>query len=294
MAVRGEQKHKPASQVRLFVGVGLLAALAVELGDATDARSGASRSRGFSSPAVALASDARVASPLPVRTDPTRLLESALARCRLSVADYVGTLIKQERIEGQLGPRQRILVKFRRRSFSVFLHWIENPKDARRVLYVRGERVDKQGREMALVQPEGPIARLIFPALTMPIHGAGAQTMSRLTIDQFGFENGLSLILKYAQLASDTGSSSLRYAGVGTVGDRATHVVERELPYEDGATYPDRTLIVHLDRERLIPLAIHCYADDSRQKLLASYVFSNVRLNVGLSDDDFHPRGNGF
>jgi hypothetical protein len=295
MVVRGDDKRKPASQVRLFVGIGLVAALAVELGDATDAQSGASISRAFSSPAVALAADARVSSRLPVRTDPTRLLETALARCRLSVADYVGTLIKQERIAGELGRRQRILVKFRREPFSVFLHWVENPKDARRVLYVRGERVDRQGREMALVQPEGPIARLLFPALTIPIHGPGAHTMSRLTIDQFGFENGLALILKYARLAGDGGAPSLRYAGVGTVGERATHVVERRLPYEDGeATYPDRTLIVHLDHERLIPLAIHCYADDSRQELLASYVFSDVRLNVGLTDEDFLAKGNGF
>lgn len=295
MAVRGDQKHKPASQVRLFVGIGLLAALAVELGEATDARSGASGSRGFSSPAVAMARDTRDVGRLPARTDPTRLLESALAQCRVSVADYVGTLIKQERIAGKLGPRQQIRVKFRREPFSVLLHWVENPKDARRVLYVRGERVDKQGREMALVQPEGPIARLIFPALAIPIHGAGAHTMSRLTIDQFGFENGLALILKYARLARDEGTSSLRYAGVGTVGERATHVVERRLPYEgEEATYPDRTLIVHLDRERLVPLAIHCYADDTKEELLASYVFSDVRLNVGLTDEDFLPQGNGF
>jgi len=295
MAVRGDDKRKPATQVRLFVGVGLLAAIAVELGDASDAQSGASGSRAFSSPAVALAGNTPDFGQLSVRTDPTRLLETALTRCRQSVADYVGTLIKQERIAGQLGPRQRILVKFRRAPFSVLLHWLENPKDARRVLYVRGERVDKQGRELALVQPEGPIARLLFPILTIPIHGPGAHTMSRLTIDQFGFENGLALILKYARLASDEGAPALRYAGVGTVGERPTHVVERRLPYRNGeATYPDRTLIVHLDRERLIPLAIHCYADDTKQELLASYVFSDVRLNVGLTDEDFLPRGNGF
>ena len=293
--MRGDEKHKPASPVRLFVGVFLLAAIAVELGDATDARSGTSGSRAFSSPAVALARNTPDSGQLPARTDPTRLLETALTRCRQSVADYVGTLVKQERIAGQLGPRQQIRVKFRREPFSVLLHWVENPKDARRVLYVQGERVDRQGREMALVQPEGPIARLIFPALAIPIHGAGAHTMSRLTIDQFGFENGLALILKYARLARDAGAPSLRYAGVGTVGERSTHVVERRLPYEGGAaTYPDRTLIVHLDRERLVPLAIHCYADDTKEELLASYVFSDVQLNVGLTDEDFLPQGNGF
>jgi hypothetical protein len=292
--VRRYQKRKPASSVRLLVGVGLLAAAVVELGDAIDTRSGASGSRGFSSPSVALARDAGPWQ-RSSRTDPMRLLETALSRCRYSVSDYVGTLVKQERIGGQLGSRQRILVKFRREPFSVFLHWVENPKDARRVLYIEGERVDDRGRELALVQPEGSIARLLFPSLTVPIHGPGAHTMSRVTIDQFGFENGLALILKYARLAGDQGAPSLRYVGSGTVGDRLTHVVERRLPYQSGESiYPDRTLIVHLDRERLIPLAIHCYADDAQQELLASYVFSDVRLNVGLTDQDFLAEGNGF
>jgi len=72
-------------------------------------------------------------------------------------------------------------------------------------------------------------------------------------------------------------------------------VIERILPYtgEEGE-YPDRLLVVHIDKQWLVPTACICYADLDRTELLGKYVYTDVQLNVGLTDADFDRKANGL
>ena len=229
------------------------------------------------------------------RTDPLGLLETALQNYHRSVRDYTTTFIKQERIAGKLRPEQHIDVKFKHDPFSVVMHWIKNADKARRVIYVNGQDVDGQGRDLAVIEPQGAIARMLVPAIKLPINGTEANAASRRPIDQFGFENALQLILEYCYLSRDNGGLDLRYVGPGRIDNRDTYVLERTLPYDgsDGQ-YPDRKLVIHLDQQWLLPTACYCYADDQKQELLASYTYHNVHLNVGLTDQDFTRHANGL
>ena len=175
------------------------------------------------------------------------------------------------------------------------MHWVKNADKARRVLYVQGRYADKKGRALALAEPEGAVARLLVPSVALPIDGPEARSSSRRRIDQFGFENALELIITYCRAAQQQGQLGLRYLGQGQIDGRATYVIERTLPYSgEGGRFPDRKLVVHLDKQWLIPVACHTYADDQKQQMLASYVFTQVQLNVGLTDQDFTPAANGM
>ena len=125
-----------------------------------------------------------------------------------------------------------------------------------------------------------------------PIDGPDAKKTARRRIDQFGFANSLRLIVKYCDLSAKHNELDLKYVGDNTVGDRPTYVIERRLAYTgDEGVYPDRLLIVHLDKENLLPLCCTSYADEAKTKLLGRYVFTDVKFNVGLTEGDFAREG---
>ncbi len=228
------------------------------------------------------------------KNDPLNLLRRTLDRYERSVRDYTCTFTKQEAINGRMTKEQEIKVKFKEEPFSVVMHWVRNAGSARRVLYV-AERFEKDGEPQAIVEPEGAIARLLVRSIPWPIHGTDAKKASRRMIDQFGFGNTLRLILKYSELAASRGELGLRYLGTSQVDGRSTYVLERRLPYAgEAGMYPDRVLIVHLDKEWLLPTECFCFADDAKQELLGHYKLTDVKLNVGLSDDDFTKEANGL
>lgn len=229
------------------------------------------------------------------RTDPLGLLKVALQRYQNSVSDYTCQFTKQERVRGKLGSEQQIQVRFREMPFSVLMEWTKNPDQAKRVLYVQGLWQNDDGQPLAKIEPQGAIARLLVKSVTLPINGPSAKAASRRTIDQFGLGNALKLIIDHASSAIKTGQGSLAYEGEGTIDGRKTWIFKRTLPYKaDGGDWPDRILIVHIDREWLLPVACQTYADDAQQVVLAKYCFSNIRLNSGLTEQDFSAEANGF
>jgi hypothetical protein len=225
--------------------------------------------------------------------DPIAFFEAALEQYDRSIRDYTCTFTKQELVNGQTSKEQVISAMFREQPFSVRLEWLKNEDKASRVLYVR-DRWVKDGKQMAVVEP-GPIARLLVPHVMRQIDGREAERSSRRTIDQFGLRNSIALILKYSRLAREQDVLRLLYAGNGMVDSRETLVFERHLPYEaDGGPWPDRVLVIHMDRELLVPTLCLAYADDDREVLLGKYMLTDIKLNVNLPDSVFTKEGMGL
>lgn len=230
-----------------------------------------------------------------VATDPLKFLQLCRELCQARIRDYRCTFAKQELVDGQLRPEQETDVRFRRAPFSVDMTFTRNARDAARALYVAGKWYDSKGNPMAWARPAGVIIKTFIPKIRQPIHGARARKASRRSIDQFGFEMSLDLILKYSLQAQAEGKIELNYVGHGSVGGRPTHVIERLLPYTgEEHPYPDRLLVVHIDQEYLVPTACLSYADDGAKDLLGSYVYTDIELNPGYTDEDFDPELIGF
>jgi len=225
--------------------------------------------------------------------DPIAFLELTLDRYDRAVRDYTCTFSKKELVCGRMTRTQVMEAMCRQSPFSVRLKWVKNPDKCSRVLYVARRWVQK-GHEMAVVEP-GAIARLFVPYVMRPIHGKDAKKSSRRTIDQFGFRNSLELTLKYCRLAREQNILDFTFKGTDQVAGRETLVFERHLPYTgDDCEWPDRILVVHVDREMLLPTLCVAYADDAKQTLLGEYKMTDIKLNPNLPASAFTKKGMGL
>jgi hypothetical protein len=224
------------------------------------------------------------------RTRPLQFLQHCWDNYRRTVRDFECTFTKQEMIHGQLLPEQVARVRFLQEPFSVDMTFTKNVRQCKRALYVEGKWRDAEGRELALVEPGGSIIRVLISKIKQPIHGARAEQESRRTIDQFGFDKSFELIMKYSLRAEDEGALRMQFMGHGSIDGRPTYVLQRHLPYTgDELPYPDSLLIIHIDQETLLPTACYSYADAHGNKLLGSYVYTDIRLNRNYTVDDFDP-----
>lgn len=298
-----DQTHR---RLRLGVGLVLLAGFLVQAQRAmTDTATDATAPVQAEAPAILDPGAAYAAAPartpaesetLEARAarDPVAFFEGLIDRYDRSVRDYTCTFTKQERIAGRLTEEQVMRAMFREQPFSVRLEWVQNADKAARVLYVADRWLD-EGRQMAVVDPAGAIASLFVKHVMRPIHGEDARKSSRRTIDQFGLRNALDLTLKYCRISQEQGKLDFSFVGTSEVEGRETIVFERRLPYtgEDGE-WPDRVLVVHIDRELLLPTLCMAYADDDKQILLGKYMNTDIKLNAGISDETFTKKGMGL
>ena len=226
--------------------------------------------------------------------DPLAYLKQARRNYDSRVHDYVCDFTKQELLGGRLTPDQVAEAKLREGPFSVYMHITKNAGRARRLLYVK-DRIVKNGRQHVLVEPQGPIARLLVNSVHRPVDGRDARRASRRLISEFGFARSLDLLIKYADLSQDKDRLDVRYVGEGTIDGRPTHVLERWLPIDDdNYPWPDARVIIHMDQEWNLPVACYSYADLECKTLLGKYMYTDVHLNVGLQDADFDPQTYGL
>ncbi len=221
--------------------------------------------------------------------DPMALVRLGLQRYEKNVHEYRCVLVKQELLGDKLSPIQEIELRFREKPRSVYMIWMTNAESARRALYMdQSSFVDDQGRKLARVEPAGAIARLFVKDIFLPIHGSEARKASRRSLDEAGFRATYELLQAYNAVAAERGVLDIHYGGTGTVDGRPTYVIVRDLPYEGpGGPFPDARLVLHIDQEWLLPVAIYSYSDHDEKSLLGSYVFTKINLNPGFGDDAF-------
>ncbi len=219
------------------------------------------------------------------QNDPGALLRVAAEQYEQNIRSYSCTFWRQERVRGELTKQQGIEVLYREAPRTILMNWIVNPVQVKRCLYVAGHNRNKRGEECALVEPAGSLVRLIASKVSIPIHGTRARESSRHAIDEFGFRATIERVLTVNQRAERRGDLDFRIIGTDEIDGRATTVLERRLPYAGaGGDYPDARLIVHIDTEWLLPVAVRSYADANGEQLLASYTMTDVRLNAEFDD----------
>ncbi len=221
--------------------------------------------------------------------DPMELVRRGIERYDREVRSYRCVFIKQELLPGGISEVQEIEVRYRESPRTVYMLWRKNADQARRALYADSpEYLDKSGQKLARVEPAGALARLFVSDVKVLVDGAEAKKSSRRGIDEFGFRAAYDLLVKYNTLAAERGVLDLKYGGMGEIDGRPTFKLIRHLPYE-GPTgpYPDARLVLHIDQEWLLPVAIFSYADTAERELLGSYVYTKVELNPPLTEADF-------
>ncbi len=222
--------------------------------------------------------------------DPMALVRMGREKYDREIQEYRCLLTKQERLGEELSKIQQIEVRFRENPLSVYMLWKSNADQARRALFIDDDErfIDDEGCKLSRVEPAGAIARLFVKDILIPIHGKRAKKASRRTIDECGFRSTFELLESYNKIADEHGVLDLSFAGTGEVDGRPTYIIERHLPYTDATgPYPDAMMILHLDQELLLPVAVYSYSDHHAKTLLGSYVFTQVEVNPGMGNDAF-------
>ncbi|MFH1107861.1 MAG: DUF1571 domain-containing protein [Planctomycetota bacterium] len=235
--------------------------------------------------------DLRDAQERSAASDPLGFLKMCREHYLATVRDYRCLFHIRERFKsaepGETDEEQQIAVGYREQPYSVDMRWLRNAAGAARVSYVAG-RWARGGREMALIVPSGVLGLFAPWGVKGDIHGPEVRAASRRSVDQFGFKTTLDLILQYCETARGDPAFDLRFVGGGELDHRPCFVFERRLPYGDAAgVYPDRLLVIYVDREWLVPTGCFAYADEAGERPLGTYVTTDVKFNVGLTDADF-------
>ena len=210
------------------------------------------------------------------QSDPVELLRLAKASYEASVRDYTVTFTRQERgRDGHLQPAETMHCKFRRAPFNVFLKWQQGAGRIDRALYAP----TLLGPEI-LVHPTG-LAGLLAPVVRIDLEGKHADSARQ--IRDFGFASALDRLIQRGLLAQTRHELNTTFLGETTVGGRAAIGVQWRLPPARDHQYG--RIVVHLCRQTLLPLTVALW--DCDEELQAKYIYENLQLNVGLTDDDF-------
>jgi len=221
------------------------------------------------------------------RDDPVEAVATAMRKYKADVESYSCTLVKRERIRGELRDPETITCDFREAPFSVLMRWTEGKGRVDAMLYVAGEN----GDQLLLV----PSSETLKAALRVmgKTYGKRALTSddargaARYPANQFGLYHGTDRVYSAWRAAKESGTLHTQYDGVHAVpelGGRPCHVLHRMCvaPEDDGLT----RVTVMFDTETLLQTGSILTAGDD---LLATYYFRDIKLNPKFDADHFSP-----
>jgi hypothetical protein len=218
---------------------------------------------------------------------PLTFLEMCLERYENEVHGYNLVMLKRERIGGKLYPPtgyEKVRASFREKPFSVLMVWLENGRQAQKVLYVEGENNDKM-----LVRPAGRFLSALV--VTRDVNGAEAKEAGLYTVDQFGLYLAMKRSVVAMRAAQARGTLHLRYEGLVTLaemGNRPCYKFERT-PYEPPEDNGINDLVLYIDKETW--LQVGSTLRDAQGELIGEYFFRDIELNPSFAPKTFERSG---
>jgi len=212
-----------------------------------------------------------------------RALEDARAAGE-AIDDCACRFYRHERVGDFLGTKQRMDVKFRPRPFSLYMRWVDPAKVGAEFLYVAGEYDDK-----AFVRQGGAFGWLL-PTMRLGLADPLIVKHSRHAVTDFGLAAVAGTVLESARRAREAGALRARALPAGDVHGEPARGFELLLP--DRPDFYARRVTVWFDSET--GLLKRVVAHNAAGDLLEDYAFTQVRVNVGLTDADFDPHNPAY
>jgi len=223
-----------------------------------------------------------------------KIADEGLKHIQANIADYTCVLTKQERLGDKLGDEQQLFCKVRNRKekdgeittpLSVYMRFIK-PSKGREVIWVEGENEGK------LTAHEAGFLRK-FGTVHLPPEGLLAMKGQRYPISQTGFENLVFQLIRrgFRELEHDKSETEVDIVeDVEFNGCICTKIVVRHPAKSDRYEFFEGR--IYVDKERTIPIHYSAYLwpdeEGGEPPLIESYSYSDIKLNVGLTDEDFN------
>lgn len=206
--------------------------------------------------------------------------------------DYTCTFKKREFIDGRLNEQQVLFVKSRPTPLSVYLYFL-TPNDIRgqEAIYVEGRNDNR-----LVAHPVG-IKKTLVGTMSLAPTDAYAMEGNRHPITDFGLKRLCERYLEGSRADMNYGECDVQVIENAQVEGRACTCIQTTHPM------PRREFKYHLtrlyvDNEWNIPLRYESYAWPQQAgqspPLIEEYTYSQLKLNVGLSDADFDPKNPSY
>lgn len=216
-----------------------------------------------------------------------QIAEGSMEMINKNVKDYTCTMIKRERIGGEVTDREYMYVKIRHQPFSVYLNFLK-PADeqGREVIYVEGRNNGK------MTAHEGSGLKARFGAVELNPTSAMAMQGNKYPITQIGVKNLVRRLIEVGTQDMKYGECDVTYRKNAKVNDRVCTIIEVTHPV------PRRNFIFHkaliyVDDQLNLPIRYEAYTWPKTQggppELDEEYTYLNLKVNVGLTDADFEP-----
>ena len=217
-----------------------------------------------------------------------------LANIQANVRDYSCTLVKQERINGVLNEPEYIYTEVRNRQvvngqvavpLSVYMYFLKPESvKGREVIWVEGKNNNK------LVGHEANFLRT-FGAVWLDPTGTIAMRGQLYPITEMGIENLIVKLIEKGVRDRQRGEVQVEFIPNAKINGRVCTVLQ--VTHPERRPYFDFNIAqIFIDDEHNLPVRYAAYTWPSqpggKPELLESYTYLNMKLNIGLTDDDFN------
>jgi hypothetical protein len=226
----------------------------------------------------------RPQAPAPVERAGQLIAEAQASLAR--VHDYTGTLVRQERVGGELQPEQYIDFKLRQQPYSVCLNWTAPRHLAgQEAIFVMGKNNDE-------IRARGSGILGIAGFVSLPTNDPRVMKNSRHPITDTGIGNLLKILSREFEAERRLPADQVKatFAEYAFQQRRCTRMEVTHRVF-DAKLYCHRC-VVYFDKENKLPVRVEVYdwpaaGRDPKGQLLECYSYINLKLNVGLTDAAF-------
>ncbi len=229
------------------------------------------------------------------------IARSGLVGCRENIDDYTAILIKRERIDDVLGAHEYMQVKIRNRKvqngqvvqpLSVYINFLKpSSVKGREVIYVEGQNDNN------IIAHEGGLKGKFLPTVNLPPNGMLAMRGQRYPMTEIGVENLIVKLIERGQQARKFNDVQCEFRKNARVQDRVCTVLQVTQPTKQPSLEFYQASVFIYDKVN-VPIRYIAYDwpqdADAPLDVLEEYNYLNLKVNVGLKDEDFDPHNPAY
>jgi hypothetical protein len=227
------------------------------------------------------------------------MARDGLKKMQANVTDYTATLVKRERIGGELGDFQYIQIKLRHQRkeegrvttpFSVYLKFLAPDSVAgREVIWVEGANDGK------LIAHEAGIKG--FLRVKLDPTGFIAMAGNRYPINQIGMLNLIEQLIVKGERDRHSGDCEVQFFQNAKVDGRVCTAIQVTHPKQQ-PQFDFYRAQIFIDKQLNVPIRYAAWtwptANSDSPVLEEEYTYRDLKLNVGLTDQDFNPDNKAY
>jgi len=212
--------------------------------------------------------------------DPGQIISDAI-QSYVQVKDYTCLFYKKELVKDKYIEQRNIIMKHRK-PFSIYMKWTEGDEKGTEVIYVQGRNDNK------LKAHRGGILKWL--TLNLDPNGSVARKNNRHTVLDAHIGKIIDMCERNYKLAKLLNAGTFEPCEEKKIGGTPKSCINATFP--DDRRFYGAVSYIYIDKEYRFPVAVEIYGWNN--ELLEKYEYTDIKLNVGLTDKDFDPKNKEY